>query len=56
MERDDAKTIPIFAMTANVFAEDVAQCFKVGMNEHIAKPVEAEKIISLIKQYCNRQG
>lgn len=56
MERDDAKTIPIFAMTANVFAEDVAQCFKVGMNEHIAKPVAAEKIISLIKQYCNRQG
>lgn len=55
MNREDAKTIPIFAMTANVFADDVAQCFKVGINEHIAKPIEAKKIISLIKRYYNRQ-
>lgn len=55
MDREDAKNIPIFAMTANVFADDVAQCFKVGMNEYIAKPIQANSIISLIKQYCNRQ-
>lgn len=55
MDREDAKNIPIFAMTANVFADDVAQCIKVGMNEYIAKPIQANSIVSLIKQYCNKE-
>lgn len=51
LQRQDASTIPIFAMTANAFSEDAQKCMEVGMNEHIAKPVEPEKVISMIRQY-----
>lgn len=51
LDRSDAKTIPIIAMTANAFAEDVRKCLNCGMNEHIAKPVELDNIISKIKKY-----
>ena len=51
MERADAKTIPIFAMTANAFAEDVQQSREAGMNEHLSKPLDAERMLQTIKQY-----
>lgn len=38
------KTIPIIAMTANAFSEDVGQCMKAGMNAHIAKPIDMETL------------
>ena len=44
MENEHCRTIPIIAMTANAFKEDVEQCLEVGMNDHIAKPID-EKIV-----------
>ena len=40
LERPDAKTIPIIAMTANAFAEDVQKCFNAGMSAYLSKPLE----------------
>ncbi|MDR1099184.1 MAG: response regulator [Treponema sp.] len=47
----EAKTIPIVAMTANVFKEDVEKCFAAGMNEHLGKPIELDKLLSLLRKY-----
>lgn len=54
MNREDAKTVPIFAMTANAFSEDVQKSIDAGMNEHVAKPLNAEKLVALIAGYVKR--
>ena len=54
MNRPDAKTIPIFAMTANAFAEDVQNSKAAGTNEHLAKPLDIQKVLSMIAKYRNR--
>ena len=48
--RRDSLTIPIVAMTANAFSEDIELAGKSGMNAHLAKPVDAEQMISLLKE------
>ena len=49
---DRAGTIPIIAMTANVFAEDIQQCIDCGMNDHLAKPIDLDAVIEKISRYC----
>ena len=48
MDREDAKAIPIIAMTANAFAEDRIRAKEAGMDEHVAKPVDVELLIKVI--------
>ena len=55
MQRPDAKTIPILAMTANAFREDAEKCLAAGMNAHLAKPLEMDKVIAAIVQSVKPQ-
>ena len=54
MDRSDAKTIPIIAMTANAFLEDREDCLKAGMNDHITKPVSANRLLEKVAEYLHR--
>lgn len=44
LNRKDTKEIPIIAMTANAFQDDIRDCIDAGMNAHIAKPIDSKKI------------
>ena len=48
LDREDAKAIPIIAMTANAFTEDRIRAKEAGMDEHIAKPVDVELLVKVI--------
>jgi CheY-like chemotaxis protein len=47
--------IPIIAMTANVFKEDVENCLKAGMNEHIGKPVDFDDVLDKLEKYIQKR-
>ena len=51
LDRPDAATIPIIAMTADAFSEDIKRCLDSGMNAHTAKPINLEEVKSLMKKY-----
>lgn len=53
-ERPDATTIPIIAMSANVFKEDVEACKEAGMKDHIAKPLDIQRILNIIEKYVKK--
>lgn len=48
LDREDAKEVPIIAMTANAFTEDRIRAKEAGMDEHVAKPVDMELLIKVI--------
>ena len=48
LDREDAKEVPIIAMTANAFTEDRIRAKEAGMNEHVAKPVDGELLVKVI--------
>ena len=52
--KENAKDIPIIAMTANAFTEDRRRVIEAGMNEHLAKPLESELLIQTIANYCEK--
>ena len=51
MKLAKARTIPIIAMTANVFREDIEKCMLAGMNDHVGKPLDINTIIAKMKHY-----
>ena len=53
LENRKKAEIPILAMTANAFAEDAKRCMDAGMNAHLAKPLEVDKVIFTIVKFCN---
>ena len=50
LDRPDAD-LPIIAMTADAFSEDIQHCMECGMNEHVAKPIDIQKLMKLLKSY-----
>jgi CheY-like chemotaxis protein len=55
MDRADAKTIPIIALTANAFEEDVQQSAQAGMNAHLSKPVEMDRLLETLRTLAVRR-
>lgn len=53
MDRGDGKTIPIIAMTADAFAEDILAANTAGMNEHISKPISIEHLVRVLEQFLS---
>jgi len=51
LDRSDAKKIPIIAMTADAFSEDIQQCLDCGMNAHIAKPIDVQDVARQLEKY-----
>lgn len=56
LDREDAKTIPIIAMTANAFDEDEKKCMEAGMNAHLVKPLDIQKMKEAVCRYLNKQN
>ncbi len=55
LDREDAKEIPIIAMTANAFSEDVKEAMDAGMNAHVAKPIDMELLRVAVNQFSKRR-
>lgn len=54
LDRPDAGTIPIIAMTADAFSEDIHKCLESGMNAHIAKPLDMRELLRLLQKYLGQ--
>lgn len=52
-QRKDVQEIPVVAMSADAFAEDVEACLKAGMNGHISKPIDFKEVMKVVEKYCS---
>jgi len=55
LDNPAAKTVPIIAMTANVFKEDVENCIKAGMNDHVGKPLDLDVVLDKLRLYLLKE-
>ena len=55
MDRADAKSIPIIALTANAFDEDVQRSMQAGLNAHLSKPVEPDVLFETLAELLQRK-
>ena len=49
--REDARSIPIVALTADAFVEDVSKALSAGMNEHVAKPIDTQELYGVLNRF-----
>jgi CheY-like chemotaxis protein len=54
LDAPNAAVIPIIAMTANVFRDDVEHCLKAGMNGHVGKPIDINEVLDVLRTYLQR--
>ena len=54
LSRPDAASVPIIALTANAFTENIRKCREAGMNDHIAKPLDINRIYRILAQYITQ--
>jgi len=52
--RQSGNNIPVVAMTANVFREDIENCLAAGMNDHIGKPLDMGNVLKKIRKYWDK--
>ena len=50
----EAKTIPVIAMTANAFTEDITESFEAGMNDHLTKPIDTDVLYHTLEKYWKK--
>jgi CheY-like chemotaxis protein len=51
LDREDAKTVPVLAMTANAYKEDIDRALESGMNSHLAKPINIDDVMAALRKY-----
>jgi two-component system, sensor histidine kinase and response regulator len=56
LQRADARAVPIVAMTADAFKDDVQRCLDCGMNAHIAKPIDPPKLFKILLDVIENSG
>ena len=54
LSRPDAFAVPVIAVTANAFAEDIAETARAGMSDHVSKPIDFEKLFALLEKYIRQ--
>lgn len=51
LDREDARDIPIIAMSADAFAEDIRRCLESGMDDHLSKPIEIDRLMEVLHRF-----